>query len=160
MAWTKQQFIEMAFNEIGLASYVYDLSANQLQYALQSLDSMMSTWNARGIRVGYPLPSSESASSLSEETGTPDSVNEAIYTNLAVRIAPSYGKIVSPDTKIAAKESYSALLSRTFKVVPMQLPGTMPAGAGNKTWRLTNNPFLDHPVDPVDVGPDGIMELY
>lgn len=150
----------MAFNELGLASYVYDLSANQLQSSLFSLDSMMSTWNARGIRVGYPLPSSQGSSSLSEDAGTPDSVNEAIYLNLAVRIAPSYGKVVSPETKMAAKEAYSSLLSRTFKVVPMQLPGTMSAGAGNKRWRLNNNPFLNPPIDPVDVGPDGILELY
>ena len=160
MGWTKQQFIEMAFNEIGLASYVFDLSPNQLQAALFSMDSMLAPWNAKGIRIGYPLPSSEYASSLTQETGTPDSANEAIYLNLAIRLAPSYGKIVSTDTKISAKQAYNALLARSFKVIPMQLPGTMPAGAGNKPWRFNGDPFLQPPVNPVDVGPDGILELY
>jgi hypothetical protein len=42
----------------------------------------------------------------------------------------------------------------------MQLPGTMPAGAGNKPWRFNGDPFLQPPVNTVDVGPDGILELY
>ena len=80
----------------------------------------------------------------------PASANEAIYTNLAIRLAPGYGKIVSPDTKLIAKSSYDVLLLNSTSPREMQLPGTMPAGAGNKPWRLTSDEFITNPVDHLD----------
>lgn len=158
MGWTKRQFVVQAFDEIGLAAYVFDLTPEQLQSALRRLDSMLATWNAKGIRLGYPIPGSPQDSSLDESTGVPDSANEAIYSNLAVRLAPSFGKTVSTDTKAAAKLGYDTLLSRAAMPMEQQLPGTMPAGAGNKPWRR-DNPFLTPPVDPLLAGQDGQIEF-
>ena len=159
MGWTKRQFIEQAFDEIGLASYAFDLTPEQMHSALRRLDTMIAAWNAFGIRLGYPLPSSPQDSDLDEQTNVPDSSNEAIYTNLGIKLAPSYGKQVMPDTKMTAKESYNTLLS--FAAMPMeqQMPGTMPAGAGNKPWRVYDNPFLRQPQNPVLVGGDGPLEF-
>lgn len=56
MGWTKRQFVTQAFEEIGLASYVFDLTPEQLDSALRRLDTMIASWNALGIRLGYPLP--------------------------------------------------------------------------------------------------------
>mgnify|MGYP003525752305 CR=1 FL=1 len=55
MGWTKRQFVTQAFEEIGLAAYVFDLTPEQLQSALRRLDSMMASWNAKGIRLGYQI---------------------------------------------------------------------------------------------------------
>lgn len=159
MGWSKRQFVTQAFDEIGLASYVFDLSPEQLQSALQRLDMMIASWNALGIRLGYPLPSSPLDSDLDERTNVPDSSNQAIYTNLAIKLAPSYGKQVMPDTKATAKESYNALLSRAAMPTEQQLPGSMPAGAGNKPWRVYDDPFLRRPVDPLLAGQDGPIEF-
>jgi hypothetical protein len=97
---------------------------------------------------------------LDEQTNVPDSSTEAIYTNLAIKLAPSYGKQVMPDTKTTAKESYNTLLSLAAMPYEQQMPGTMPAGAGNKPWRVYDNPFLRQPVDPLLAGQDGQIELY
>lgn len=158
MGWTKRQFVTQAFEEIGLASYVFDLTPEQLQSALRRLDSMMASWNAKGIRLGYPIPSSPQNGDLDEETGVPDSANEAIYLNLATRIAPGFGKTVAVETKASAKAAYDTLLSRAAMPPEQQLPGMMPAGAGNKPWR-TDDPFLRHPVDPLLAGGDGPIEF-
>lgn len=159
MGWTKRQFVTQAFDEIGLAAYVFDLTPEQLQSALRRLDAMLASWNAKGIRLGYPIPSSPQDSELDTETDVPDSANETIYTNLAVRLGPSFGKTVSADTKTAAKLGYDTLLSRAAMPMEQQLPGTMPAGAGSKTWRNTDNPFLTPPVDPLLAGQDGEIEF-
>ena len=159
MSWTKRQFVVQAFDEIGLAAYVFDLTPEQLQSALRRLDAMLALWNAKGIRLGYPIPSNPQDSSLDEATDVPDSANEAIYTNLSVRLAPSFGKTVSTDTKASAKLGYDTLLSRAAMPMEQQLPGTMPAGAGNKPWRNTDSPFLTPPVDPLLVGQDGPLTL-
>jgi hypothetical protein len=158
MGWTKREFVTQAFDEIGLASYAFDLTPEQMQSALRRLDTMIAAWNALGIRLGYPLPSSPQDSDLDEQTDVPDSSNEAIYTNLAIKLAPSYGKQVMPDTKMTAKESYNTLLSRAAMPPEQQLPGTMPAGAGNKSWRNYDTPFLRRPADPVIAGQDGVLE--
>lgn len=158
MGYSKRQFVTAAFDEIGLASYVFDLQPEQLQSALNRLDAMMAEWNGKGIRLGYPLPGSPQYSDLDEPSEVPDSANEAIYTNLAIKIAPSYGKQVMMETKISAKAAYNTLLSRATLPNEMQLPGTMPAGAGNKPWRDYDNPFLQRPVDPVLAGQDGPFE--
>lgn len=158
MGWTKRQFVTQAFEEIGLAAYVFDLTPEQLESALRRLDSMMASWNAKGVRLGYPIPSSPQDSNLDEETNVPDSANEAIYLNLSIRLAPGFGKVVSTEAKSVAKMSYDTLLSRAAFPPEMQLPGTMPSGAGNKYWNI-DNPFLEGPVDPLLAGEDGPIQF-
>jgi len=158
MSYTKRQFVTAAFEEIGLASYVFDLQPQDLQTALRRLDAMMAEWNAKGIRLGYPIPANPQQSELDEETFVPDSANEAIITNLGIRIGPGFGKTVSMDTKIVAKQGYNTLLSRATVPAEQQLPGTMPSGAGNKPWRVYDDPFIRPPIDPADAGPDGPIQ--
>jgi len=157
VGYTKRQFVTGAFEEIGMADYVFDLQPEQLEGALRRLDSMMMEWNAQGIRLGYPIASSPQDSDLDTETNTPDSAWEAVITNLAIRIAPGYGKTVSPDTKMLAKNAYNILLQRATFPLEKQLPETMPIGQGNKPWRW-DNPYVYPPADPVDAGPDGPIE--
>lgn len=63
-------------------------------------------------------------------------------------------------TKVTAKETYNTLLSRAAAPLEQQLPGTMPSGAGNKPWRVYDDPFLRPPVDPVLAGQDGPIQFY
>lgn len=158
MAYTKRQFVEAAFEEIGLASYVFDLSPAQMESALRRLDAMMATWNGMGIRLGYPLPLDPMDSSLSENAGVPDSANEAIITNLAIRLAPQYGKAVQPQTMTTAKASYNVLLQRAAAPLEMGLPATLPVGAGWKPYDI-DQPYFGEAAPTVDAGPDGPLEF-
>ena len=160
MSWTKREFINQAFNEIGLASYVFDLTPDQLQSALRQMDSMMAEWNARGIRISYPLPSTPSESSLDSLTNVPDSANAAIYKNLAVMLAPAYGKTSSPDTKADAKGSLGVLESLSATPPIMQFKGTLPLGAGNKSWIGNRGPFVEAPSIYIEAGPDTVLDFY
>jgi hypothetical protein len=159
MGYTKRQFILAAFEEIGLASYTFDLQPEQLESARRRLDAMIADWNGKGIRLGYPIPSSPQDGSIDEETFVPDSAYEAIICSLGIRLAPSYGKQVMSMTMATAKQGYDTLLQRATFPLEQQMPSTMPAGAGNKPWRVYDNPFLRPPVNPVQVGPDGPLEL-
>lgn len=156
MGYSKRQFVEAAFEEIGLASYVFDLTPQQIESAVRRLDAQMASWNAVGIRVGYPLPNSPQDTGLNEETNVPDAAYEAIITNLGVKLAPSYGKAVSPDTKITAKRTYDTLLSRAAMPMEMQLPASMPRGAGAKAY---DDPFMDDPEEPILAGRDGRLDF-
>jgi len=155
MGYTKRQLVLAAMAEIGLSSYSFDLSTDQLEQALYRLDSMVAAWGARGIRLGYPLPGSPEASNIYAEPGLPDWAWDAVVTNLAVRIAPSYGKQTSPDTKATARELYNTLLGR-FAVPPEIQRDTLPAGAGHKAL---DRPFIEPDEDTLVAGPDSGLEF-
>jgi len=159
MSYTKRQYVLAAFEEAGMAASTFDLTPQMLSSACARLDAMMATWNGKGIRLAYPLPSSPEDVDLDAETSVPDSANEAIITNLALRIAPSYGKTPSVMTLAVAKAGYDVLLSRAAMPGEMQLPRTLPAGAGNKPWRY-DDPYMPAPTDPVRTGPEGSLDLY
>ena len=155
MGYSKRQFVTAAFEEIGLASYVFDLQPEQLESALRRLDTMMAEWNAFGIRLGYPLPGSPQYSDLNEPSEVPDSAYEAIITNLATRIAPSYGRAVMPNTQVTAKNAYNTLLSRAAMPPQQQFPNTLPGGAGRKAY---DEPFL-FTEDKLLTGPEGQFDF-
>lgn len=131
MSYTKRDLVTAAMAEIGLSSYAFDLSVDQLNQALMRLDAMMAEWNARGVRLGYPLPSSSGGSSLADDSGIPDSAWTAAITNLALQIAPSYGKTLSVQTMTIARQSWNTLLARAAEPIEMTI-GMIPAGSGNK----------------------------
>jgi len=158
MSWTKRQFVDAAFASIGYASHTYDIEPEQMQFALRAMDSMMGTWNGLGIRLGYPIPSDPDNSDLDDLTSVSDSANEAIYANLAIRIAPLIGKTVSAETRQIARSAYLELLNRATKPQEMQFPETLPRGAGHKPVRY-DDPFVDAPSDPLLTGDDGPIEF-
>tara|TARA_R110000824_G_scaffold359628_2_gene547222 strand:+ start:6368 stop:6829 length:462 start_codon:yes stop_codon:yes gene_type:complete len=128
---TKRQIILDAFAEIGLASYAFDLSPDQMQAALGQLDRMVSTWSTNGLKLGY-FPAVDD---LDEETGTPAASTDALVLNLAVRLAPSFGKTPSPDTKKAARGALRSLYNLSAAPLPMQVDTHLvPAGQGNRVW--------------------------
>lgn len=154
MGWTKRQYIEQAFEELGLAAYVFDLTPEQMQSALRRLDSMLATWNAKGIRLGYPLPSSPQDSDLDAATNVLDAANEAIYTNLALRVAPAFGKTPTAELKGNAKAGYDLLLMK-FAIPPEQQLNTLPSGAGAKT----EIPFIPPASEPLNAGTDSYLDF-
>ncbi|MES2352079.1 MAG: packaged DNA stabilization gp4 family protein [Pseudomonadota bacterium] len=158
MGWTKGEFVDEAFSECAMQGYVFDVGPEAREGALRRLDAMMAQWNAVGIRLGYALPSSPSTSDIDAESGVPDSANEAVFMNLAIRIASGFGKVLSQDTRNIAKGAYDTLMSRAAYPPQQQLPNTLPQGAGNKPWRRNDSPFMPTPVDPL-LGTEGSDQI-
>jgi hypothetical protein len=159
MGYTKKQFVQMAFEEIGLSSAVYDLAPEQYQGALRRLDSMMASWNSKGIRVSYPITSTPEDSELDTETNVPDRANEAIYLNLAVRVGAMVGKVIAPELKTNASNAYRDLLRSNINIEEVDL-ATLPEGAGNKYWRYADEKFINEGRDTqIDIGTDGTLQL-
>jgi len=160
MSWTKRQLITQAFEEIGLAAYVFDLTPEQLNSALRRMDAMVASWNSNGVRIGYPLPTSPEDSDLDQDSNAPDFAIEAICLGLACRLAPGFGKTISPQTQAFADMAYSNMLNQTAQPTPeRQMPITMPRGQGTKPWRNFNNPFVAPPDKPVLAGSDNEIQF-
>lgn len=162
MGWTKRQLVTQAFEEIGLAAYVFDLNPDQLNSALRRMDAMIAGWSANGVRIKYSLPASPQDSDLDEDSGIPDFAIEAVYLGLAVRLGPSFGKTISPETKQFADMAYNNMANQVaFPTIERELPRTMPRGSGTKPWRNFNNPFVYGPTtdQEFDAGSDGKVQL-
>lgn len=159
MSYTKRDFIDSAFEELGMSSEVYNIQDFQYQTALKRLDSMMALWNSKGIRLSYPLPGSPSTSNLDSITNVPDKANEAIYKNLAIKIAPAFGKVVPPEVKADASMAYKDLMASNVNLEEMQ-PNSMPKGAGAKTYGRTRSRFITPKERGLDVGSDGAFDFY
>lgn len=150
MSWTKRQIVNQSFEEVGLAAYVFDLTAEQIESAVRRLNSMMALWDAKGIKLGFPITGIDP----DVDTGLPDHAIEAVYLNLGIKNAPSFGKMVAPELKIAAKSAYDQLLIAAAFPAEQQVTG-LPAGAGHK-WPGTV--FLP-PADTSPLGYDPSNQL-
>lgn len=149
---TKRQIVEMAYASVGLALFMVDLQPEQMELARRVLDSQMATWNIKGIRVGWPIPSSPEIGDLDEETNLPDWALEATYLNLGIRIAPMHGKAVAPDYKVAARSAYDAMLISVVKPVSRQMPGGYPLGSGTK--HIYGSAWSADPAPTISTGND------
>lgn len=161
MSWSKRRLIDAAFEEMALAGFVFDIDPDEQQAALRRLDSMMATWGGPGIgiRIGYNATVDPKNSDPDQESGIPDWANEAVYLNLAIRLASGYGKNLPKSTTAPAKAAYDALLGAVYAQIPQVQPmGNLPIGAGYKL-RRTPNPFVPPPVDRLTTGEDGLLEF-
>lgn len=141
MALTKRQIIELAMTEIGYSSYQYDIEPDQLQDALHRLDAMMGEWDALGVYVGFPIPTDQTQADLDTDTALPDHARSAVYTNLAIRLCPMFGKSPSQELKDLSRSSLRTLKKSTTPI-PQRKAITMPRGQGQKYWRSgINAPF-------------------
>lgn len=143
MSYSKGELAQSALEELGVSGYDFDTSPDQLQTAIGRMDMMLAEWNIKGIRLGYPI-SKEENSEPGDDSNIPDWAWEAVITNLAIRLAPSYGKTVSLDTRAVAKNSFTTLCSNFSMPREMQF-NSMPRGAG---YKGTNNRFMSNPSDP------------
>jgi len=141
MSWTKREIIKQAFTEPGLASYAFDLSAEEMQDAMRILDAMMGFWISLGIVFdpAYPIPSTIADGNLDSDTNAPSGAVEPMYTNLAVRIASGFGKSVMPGTRSRALTGYNTLLGQSLTIPEVSMDGGI-KGAGAKT---PNSPFFN-----------------
>lgn len=128
---TKQELVEDAYEELGLAGYVFDLEPEELATGLRRCDRLGAEWDAMGIRIGYNIGGRDT-SDLTDESGVPDWAENAFVTNLAVSLASTIGKQPAPSTILAARRGLRALMLGNYEIPQMQMPRQMPIGTGNR----------------------------
>lgn len=158
--WTKRELVNQAYGELALQGYEFDITPEEVVLAIKRMDSMVAMWGKYGIRIGYALPTSPGDSDPDQDSGIPDTAAEAVYLNLAIRLAGGQGKTLSPSTMMTARQAYDTLLFDAAQPIEQQFRPNLPRGAGNKPWRVIDNPFLPT-VDnaPLGVSSGGNLEI-
>lgn len=137
MTYTKRDIISAAYEAIGVADYDFDLQPEDYQSAVRKLDGMLAAWAVFGVRIGY----AGTGDDISVDANIPGWAYEALYLNLALRIAPGLGKTPAPETRSQALWAYNAALARCVKVPPRV--GKSYAGSGNWWGNVV------HPEEPI-----------
>ena len=158
MPWTKRDLITSALEEAGLAAFVFDLTAEQLQSAGKRLDMMMAQLNQRGLQIGYNMAGDPGTIDIDADSGLPDGAYELAVTGLAIRLAPQYGKVISPETKAAYSVALNAMMTLAAHPTSIAIPADYPIGAGYKSIPGHYSEFAPGAEDQLSAG-DQSMEF-
>lgn len=159
MEISKRSLIERGFRAIGLRKSRFPITAEMYQDALEDMDAMLAIWNSsKGVRIGYPLPTTPEDSDLNQICSIPDIAVEPIALNLALRQAPGIGKTVSKEVSDGARDGLSALMGwcASNAIPEIQLTRQTPRGAGNKPGMYGGGVF-NRPADRIQTGADGYL---
>jgi hypothetical protein len=134
---TKGTLIIRALGKLGIANYVFDTEAEEDNSALRQLDSMAARWQDKLDGLPYHQPLSNGQSLPSDTAGIDEADIDAFISNLAVTLAPDYGKAPAGGVLKQAADSRSELFTKYRNRVEYQLNSMTPLGAGNRFSRRT-----------------------
>lgn len=151
---TKGDIVRQAFQHLRISGLTNKARNEDTQLALQTLESMLLAWTNKGLNLSWNKSPDFVDPDPQEDSGISDADYEAIYVNLAVKLAPAFGK---PPTQLDsfARELYAGLFST---VLPTQQNNEyMPLGSGSRRGAYT--PVYQEANEPIDVENDGNITI-
>lgn len=142
MGYTKRQIIDASLEEIGLDPIEFDISSREYQRCARRLDALMASWKSKGIDLGYSVIASPEDIDIDAESNIADYGWQAVFLNLALSIAPTFGKQPLNETKANAKDAYSSLLNTKVEIKKYAYPNTFPKGSGNKPFHTNQDNYF------------------
>ena len=127
-----------ALQEILVQATEQPIESNEAQNAIRYLNRMMSAWQGEGINLGYtPI------TSMGDLVTIPETANEGVVFNLALKLAPQYDIQITPQQFQNAKEAKQAIMNVTIEIGGAPYPSTLPIGSGNEYPGWNNVHFYD-----------------
>lgn len=133
---TALDFITAALKRLGVNAAESPIEANEAQDGLDMFNDMMSEWEPK-YRLGF-IPTLD----VNAEVALPRSISEAVKSNLAIRMAPEYSRIVSPALAQIATESLNSLRNEFVFIGEVEYPDTLPMGSGNECPGFIDRTFF------------------
>jgi hypothetical protein len=124
---TMRVVVQDAFEEIGAKTAEVALTNDELQSGIRRCNDMLLEWDDIGTITGY------------NEVLNADDVIEvdrnavgAIKYNLAIRLAPSFQKLITPALASLATTTLDTLMASNTNIGEIAYPDTIPMGSGNE----------------------------
>lgn len=111
---------------LGVRTAESPLEDTEAQDGLESLNDMLNEWNLDDIDIGF-----ETIDDVQDELFVDDGTLAGIKANLAIYMAPEYGRIVSDALALRAKIG-KAVIRGAISLRPLEFPDTLPVGSGNE----------------------------
>lgn len=139
----KRRLIERAYALIGMSGRIFERSPEQTGEALAVLNDMMREWP--WDQLGFTLPSY--GEGLPEElSNIPDHAVSAVQYELAKRLAPEYGKTLSPAFMAASARAMAKLHGNVASIPVLKPKYDMPRGQGYRDHDGVYRPFFNEDV--------------
>ena len=137
---TAAQVIKAALQRILVQGSEADLEPDEYQDAIFDLNNMMLAYDAQGIRLGYT-----SVSDLGDTITIPPGAIMGTIDNLAIKVAPDYGRTASPELIRDAETGLNIMRLLGVNLPETEMPYTLPVGSGNEgSWvRVRDYHFYD-----------------
>lgn len=123
---TMREVIQDAFEEIGVKTAEVELTGDELQSGIRRCNDMLLEWDDIGIITGY-----NEVLNGDDTIEVDRSAISAVKYNLAIRLAPSYQKVISAALASLASETMGALLTSNNYIGEVEYPDSLPLGSGN-----------------------------
>jgi hypothetical protein len=161
MGYTRRQIINASLEEIGLDPINFDITSSEYQRCLRRLDSLISKWKNKNIDLGYVVSENPSEIDIDAETEIESTAWDAVYLNLAVSIAPSFGKKLFSESLKNAQNAYNILLRKGIASQSVSYPQSLPRGAGSKAfYGNKSNYFVETPQNKQEEKLKNIKETF
>lgn len=124
---TMREVVEDAMEDITVKKAEISLTDDELQSGIRRCNDMLAQWDELGIIVGYnPVTNGDDVLELG-----PAAI-AAVKTKLAIKLAPSYSKVVTPALVENAREAMEMLEAANSHIGEIAYPDTLPLGSGNQ----------------------------
>lgn len=120
-----------AFAKIGIAEYEYAVTPDERAEARGTLDSMMAEWDAAGIDLDFVPSGADDTTDI----GSPVWADNAIVCNLALRLAPLFGKVPGQGLGREARRGYDLAVGKTVDIPANQNASVQIRSAGDRYYR-------------------------
>ena len=145
----KRDLVSMAYEEVALSGYEFDVTPEELFSGLRSMDSAMAMDKAQSINLNYNAPAKFGQGDLEDYSGIPDAAIEYASLRLAKAICSKMGKTLSQDARGRLVAATAAIRAMTAKPATARYHYGTVRGAGNRNWGYWGAPFLRNPRHPI-----------
>lgn len=132
---TRSLILSRAFGRIAIGSYEFDLTPDEKEMARRELSAMLREWEMEGITLGYVEPDDDDNDA--GEMTTPVWADAMIWNNLAIRLAPEFGKAPSPQLNRDARRGYNLAVTNTLIIPVESRPRLGIRGGGDRSRWIT-----------------------
>lgn len=120
---TAAHIISRALRIMGVLDPTEAPAAEDFQTALAAFNAMMARWEANGLALGWAP-----VSAPGNETGLPAEAEDAVVSNLAMRLGPEYGVQLRPDVVALAQDGLRSLQRDRLVSNPLEMRSRLGIG--------------------------------
>jgi len=144
---SKIELIDRAYSKLRISGLTVSPSPNDVLIAMDEMECMLAEWDLVNVCLGYNF---EDEPEPNTESGLIKGYENAVQVNLAVRLAPEFGKATG-ELSAHAIQSYSKISSATAKIKLTNYPQRQPVGESNtlrfNRWRRYYDVTVSAPND-------------
>ena len=134
---TALEIITASVEDLGVKTAESPLEAFEVDRGISELNDMMLAAEADGITLGYV-----EVDAGSDAVTVPKWALGAIKSSLAVRLAPSYQKSITPELAAKVKSTMNTVVSKIVGTIETDFPSTLPKGSGSADTPFDGREFF------------------